>query len=103
MGLGCKLQYREEQRLKLFIFTESLRRVPIWPSNKISLMTFLQTIVAVVPFTEVLPPKLKQFFFQILFAAVEGVCVLTVLSLSDPMSDLVRHCDFPVPDAFLDL
>jgi hypothetical protein len=25
------------------------------------------------------------------------------LTLSDPMSDLVRHYDFPVPDAFLDL
>jgi hypothetical protein len=26
-----------------------------------------------------------------------------LLTLSDPMSDLVRHYDFPVPDAFLDL
>jgi hypothetical protein len=26
-----------------------------------------------------------------------------ILTLSDPMSDLVRHYDFPVPDAFLDL
>jgi hypothetical protein len=26
-----------------------------------------------------------------------------VLTLSDPMSDLVRHYGFPVPDAFLDL
>jgi hypothetical protein len=26
-----------------------------------------------------------------------------VLTLCDPMSDLVRHYDFPVPDAFLDL
>jgi hypothetical protein len=25
------------------------------------------------------------------------------LNLSDPMSDLVRHYDFTVPDAFLDL
>jgi hypothetical protein len=25
------------------------------------------------------------------------------LTLSDPMSDLVRHYDFLVPDAFLDL
>jgi hypothetical protein len=25
------------------------------------------------------------------------------LTISDPMSDLVRHYDFPVPDAFLDL
>jgi hypothetical protein len=25
------------------------------------------------------------------------------LTLSDPMSDLVRHYGFPVPDAFLDL
>jgi hypothetical protein len=25
------------------------------------------------------------------------------LTLSDPMSDLVRHYDFPVPVAFLDL
>jgi hypothetical protein len=25
------------------------------------------------------------------------------LTLSDPMSDLVQHYDFPVPDAFLDL
>jgi hypothetical protein len=24
-------------------------------------------------------------------------------TLSDPMSDLVRHYDFPFPDAFLDL
>jgi hypothetical protein len=39
----------------------------------------LQTIVAVVPFSEVLPPKLKQFF-QIYFAAVEGVGVLTILT-----------------------
>jgi hypothetical protein len=28
------------------------------------------------------------------------VCTLT---LSDPMSDLIRHYDFPVPDAFLNL
>jgi hypothetical protein len=28
---------------------------------------------------------------------------LNILTLSDPMSDLVRHYDFPVPDAFLDL
>jgi hypothetical protein len=41
---------------------------------------FLQTIVAVNPFSEVLPPKLKQLF-QIYFAAVEGVCVLTILTL----------------------
>jgi hypothetical protein len=27
----------------------------------------------------------------------------STLTLSDPMSDLVRHYDFPVPDAFLDL
>jgi len=40
---------------------------------------FLQTI-AVVPFSEVLPPKLKQFC-QIHFAVVEGVCVLTILTL----------------------
>jgi len=40
----------------------------------------LETIVALVPFSEVLPPKLKQFF-QIHFAAVEGVCVLTILTL----------------------
>ena len=33
-----------------------------------------------VPFSEVLPPKPKQFF-QIHFAAVEGVCVLTILTL----------------------
>jgi hypothetical protein len=26
-----------------------------------------------------------------------------LLTLSDPMSDLVRHYDFPVPDAFLDI
>jgi hypothetical protein len=26
-----------------------------------------------------------------------------LLTLSDPMSDLVRHYDFPIPDAFLDL
>jgi hypothetical protein len=25
------------------------------------------------------------------------------LTLSDPMSDLIRHYDFPFPDAFLDL
>jgi hypothetical protein len=25
------------------------------------------------------------------------------LTLSNPMSDLVRHYDFPVPDTFLDL
>jgi hypothetical protein len=25
------------------------------------------------------------------------------LTLSDPMSNLVRHYDFPVPDTFLDL
>jgi hypothetical protein len=29
--------------------------------------------------------------------------VINLLTLSDPMSDLVRHYDFPVPDAFLDL
>jgi hypothetical protein len=40
----------------------------------------LQTIVAVIPFSEVLPPKLKKFF-QIHFAALEGVCVLTILTL----------------------
>jgi hypothetical protein len=40
----------------------------------------LQTIVAVVQFSEVLPPKLKKFF-QIRFAAVEGVGVLTILTL----------------------
>jgi hypothetical protein len=28
---------------------------------------------------------------------------MKTLTLSDPMSDLVRHYDFPVPDAFLDL
>jgi hypothetical protein len=28
---------------------------------------------------------------------------IDLLTLSDPMSDLVRHYDFPVPDAFLDL
>jgi hypothetical protein len=28
---------------------------------------------------------------------------LKSLTLSDPMSDLVRHYDFPVSDAFLDL
>jgi hypothetical protein len=39
----------------------------------------LQTIVAVVPFSEVLPPKWKQFF-QVHFAAVEGVCVLMILT-----------------------
>jgi hypothetical protein len=38
---------------------------------------FLQTIIAVVPFSEVLPPKLKQFY-QIHFAAVEEVCMLTI-------------------------
>jgi hypothetical protein len=27
----------------------------------------------------------------------------SALTLSDPMSDLVRHYGFPVPDAFLDL
>ena len=69
MGLGCTLLYGEDGLLKLFICTESLCRVPIWPSNKILLMVFLQTIVAVVPFSEVLLPKLKQFF-QIHFAAV---------------------------------
>jgi hypothetical protein len=42
---------------------------------------FFQIIVAVVPFLEVLPPKLKQFF-QIHFAAVEGVCVQTILTLA---------------------
>jgi hypothetical protein len=26
-----------------------------------------------------------------------------VLTLSDSMSDLVRHYDFPVPDAFLEI
>jgi hypothetical protein len=80
MGLACTLQYGEVEWLELFICTESPRRVPIWPSNKISLMAFLQTIVAVVPFSEVLPPKLKQFY-QIHFAAVEGVCVLTISTL----------------------
>jgi hypothetical protein len=29
--------------------------------------------------------------------------VFLMLTLSDPMSDLVRHYYFPVPDAFLDL
>jgi hypothetical protein len=29
--------------------------------------------------------------------------ILLVLTLSDPMLGLVRHYDFPVPDAFLDL
>jgi hypothetical protein len=81
MRLGCTLLYGEDDQLKLFIRTESLRTVPIWPSNKIPLMAFfLQTTVAVVPFSEVLPPKLRQFF-QIHFAAVEGVCVLTILTL----------------------
>jgi hypothetical protein len=33
-----------------------------------------------------------------------GTTVLSLpLTLSDPMSDLVRHYDFPVPGAFLDL
>jgi hypothetical protein len=28
--------------------------------------------------------------------------IINLLTLSDPMSDLVRYYDFPVPDAFLD-
>jgi hypothetical protein len=32
-----------------------------------------------------------------------GVEKSIILTLSDPMSDLVRHYDFPVPDDFLDL
>jgi hypothetical protein len=33
-----------------------------------------------------------------------GMCnVYGMLTLSDPMSDLVRHYGFPVPDAFLGL
>jgi hypothetical protein len=40
----------------------------------------LQTIVALVPFSEVLLPKLKQFF-QIRFAAVEGIGMLMILTL----------------------
>jgi hypothetical protein len=31
------------------------------------------------------------------------VFVASYLTLSNPMSDLVRHYDFSVPDAFLDL
>jgi hypothetical protein len=34
----------------------------------------------------------------------ENCSVVTyILTLSDLLSDLVRHYDFPVPDAFLDL
>jgi hypothetical protein len=36
----------------------------------------------------------KKFFLNI---------KLSNLTLSDPLSDLVRHYDFPVPDAFPDL
>jgi hypothetical protein len=32
-----------------------------------------------------------------------GVEYCEELTLSEPMSDLVRHYDFPVPDRFLDL
>jgi hypothetical protein len=35
----------------------------------------------VVSFSEVVPPKLKQFY-QIDFAAFEGVCVLTISTLA---------------------
>jgi len=81
MRLGCTLLYGVDERQKLFICTESLCRVAIWPSKKILLMVFFQ-YVAVVPFSEVLAPKLQQFF-RIRFASVEGVCVLTILTLVD--------------------
>jgi hypothetical protein len=38
--------------------------------------------------------------WKCLLPPTSGIIVLT---LSDPMSDLVRHYDFPVPNAFLDL
>jgi hypothetical protein len=53
---------------------------PFGLQTKYHFWPFLPTIVAVVPFSEVLLPKLKQFF-QINFAAVEGVCVLMILIL----------------------
>jgi hypothetical protein len=38
-----------------------------------------------------------------LYVVTTDHCMITLLTLFDPMLDLVRHYDFPVPDAFLDL
>jgi hypothetical protein len=32
-----------------------------------------------------------------------SISLRPILALSDPTLDLIRHYDFPVPDAFLDL
>ena len=79
MGLGCTLTYGEDKRMKLFICTESLSTAPICPSKKYRQWPFLQIIVAVVPFSEIIPPTIKHFF-QIHFVAFESVCVLTILT-----------------------
>jgi hypothetical protein len=42
-------------------------------------------------------------FWVMLRSYQQSVSSKKILTLSDPMSDLVRHDDFPVPDAFLDL
>jgi hypothetical protein len=49
--------------------------------------------------TESPVPSLANFKRKILYRNVK----LLVLNLSDPMWDHVRHYDFPVPSAFLDL
>jgi hypothetical protein len=44
-----------------------------------------------------------QHTSEAILCIVESASRYMRLTLSDPISGLVRHYDFPVPDAFLDL
>jgi hypothetical protein len=44
---------------------------------------------------------IQDLYITVVFLIHSGMETLK-LTLSDPMSNLVRHYDFPVPDAFLD-
>jgi carotenoid cleavage dioxygenase-like enzyme len=48
-------------------------------------------------------PMFLESVTLVIFGGSFSLGIVTVLTLFDPTSDLVRHNDFPVPDAFLDL
>jgi hypothetical protein len=49
---------------------------------------------------------MTSHFHLVLALVMRGsvrLCPIYALTLSDPMSDLIRYNEFPVPDTFLDL
>jgi hypothetical protein len=52
-------------------------------------------------FRKLLPPSCRYMTVKLTTVVFSGITM--VLTLSDPMSDLVRHYDFPVSDTFPDV